>query len=63
MYKCGNTIFEGIKRFQVRENSSQQIIVVLTKVIKKIQKMPIYDPLKMILHGVSSTSNMLPTLV
>jgi hypothetical protein len=38
LYKCGNTIFGRMKRFQVRENNSQQIIVVPTKVVKKLQK-------------------------
>jgi hypothetical protein len=38
LYKCGNTIFRGMKRFQVRDNSSQQIIIVPMKAIKKLQK-------------------------
>jgi hypothetical protein len=46
MYKCENTIFGGMKRFQVRENSSQQIIVVPTKAIKKLQKDTNIRPIK-----------------
>jgi len=46
LYKCGNTIFGGMKRFQVRENSSQQIIVVPMKAIKKLQKDANIRPIK-----------------
>jgi len=34
MYKRGNTIFGEIKKFQVRENNPQQIMVLPMKVIK-----------------------------
>jgi len=38
MYKCGNTIFGEIKKFQVRENNPQQMMVLPMKVIKNTPK-------------------------
>jgi hypothetical protein len=38
MYKRGNTIFGKIKKFQVRENNPQQIMVLPMKVIKNTPK-------------------------
>jgi hypothetical protein len=38
LYKCGSTIFGEMKRFQVRENGPQQIMVIPTKIVKKLQK-------------------------
>jgi len=44
--KCGNTIFGRMKRFQLKENSSQQIIVVPTMAVKKLQKDANIRPIK-----------------
>jgi len=38
LYKCGNTISKGMDSFQIKDNSPQQIIVMPTMVIKKVQK-------------------------
>jgi hypothetical protein len=38
MCKCGNTICEEMKRFQVRENNPQQIMVITINTIKRLQK-------------------------
>jgi hypothetical protein len=62
LYKCENTISRRMKRFQVRENNIQQIMAKCPqRPSKNSRNMALYNPLNMILHGVSSTSNVLPT--
>jgi hypothetical protein len=38
MYKCGNTTSKEMKRFQVRKNNPQQIMVIPINTIKRLQK-------------------------
>lgn len=38
MYKSGNNTSRNIKRFQVKENNLEQIIIIPTKIIKRFLK-------------------------
>ncbi len=59
--KGGNIVSRQMKIFQVRENWTQQILILPMKAINNSKKMGPYELLNIFLYGVSSTSNMLPT--
>ncbi len=56
---CGKTISREMKRFQVKENNPQHIMVLPMNAIKRLQKNGIYGSLNMLLYDILSINNVL----